>query len=240
MRRTLAVRELRDRLIGAGHEVPNGTDETAGAADVWPNPHTIVTVGLHLDPTLKPEYRKRYFACLLESQDNPVPVLQYDTAFALPEPFRSAAQQPPPAGRFMGGPFRWLLHRLLRFRQVLLWPATGSQGFGRLGLPEERPRLREWFRDATVAPFEVGAIVFNLTEARDCGVLWEVANGVSDSCKDWYVSDPECKEVYRLHHHEKVVACVPDRAAREEMLQELADRNDGIENCSGYDSEMDG
>jgi hypothetical protein len=233
MRRTLVVRELRDRLIGAGHEVPNGTAEAAGETDVWPSPHTIVTVGLHLDPTLKPEYRQRYFACLLESQDNPVPVLQYDTAFAIPEPFHSAAQQSPTAGRFMGGPFQWLLHRLLRFRQVILWPATGSPRFGRLVLSEERPRLTEWIRDATVVPFEVGAIVLKLTEARDCGVLWEVADGVSDSCNDWYVSDLECKEVYRLHHHEKIVACAPDRAAREEMLQELADRDDVIEDCSG-------
>ena len=240
MRRTLTVRELRDWLISAGHEVPKGTDEMAAVTDVKPRPHTIVTVGLYLDPMLKPEYRERYFTCLLEAQDNPVPVLQHDAAFALPEPFRSAAEHLHPAGDFMDGPFRWLLHRLLRFRQVLFWPASrGNESvrreFIRLGLSGERPTLR----DATVAPFEFGAIVLNLTEAEDCEVLWEVANGVSDSFNDWYVSDPDCKEVYLLHHHYKVVACVLDQMAREEMLRELADWDDLIEDCSGYDSEMD-
>jgi hypothetical protein len=229
MRRILVVRELRDRLISADHLL--------AALNVLPCPNTHVTVGLNLDPTLKPEYRERYFACLLESQDNPVPIVQYDAAFALSEPFRDAAEQSLPASDFMDGPFRWLLHRLLRFRSMLLWPANCPEA-GWIGLLEERPRLGEWLRDATVAPFAVGAIVLNSTDARDCAVLWEVAKSVSDSFIDWYVSDPECNEVYRLHHHDKIEASVPNPTTREKMLQELAERDDVIEDCSGYDFEM--
>ena len=101
MKRTLALSELRDLLSGSGHDVRKATDETAGAANVRSDPDTIVTVGLNLDPTLMPEYRKRYFACLLDSPDNPVPVLQYEEAFSLPEPLRSAATRSP-AASWMG------------------------------------------------------------------------------------------------------------------------------------------
>lgn len=244
MRSTITATELRDRLTRAGHALPTPIDEAPGAADACPRPETIVTVGLDLDPTLRPAYRDRYFACLLESPENPVPVLQYDAAFALTEPFRNVAGKQPPAGDFMGGPFRWLLHRLLRFRHVLLWPSSrgttlGNSGFDWLEPSERLPRLGAWLREAKPAALTVGAIMLDLSEASDFGVLWEVAADVSNSFKDYYASDQDCQEVYTLHHHDKVIASVPDRAAREAMLQELTDRDDVLEDCSGYVSVMD-
>lgn len=244
MRFVLSASDLKDRLSGAGHAFPKRTDGITGATDVWPEPHLIVTVGLYLDPTLKPEYRERYFVCLLESQDNPAPVLQYDPAFALAESFCAVVEQSPPRSGFMDGPFRWLLQRLQRFRQLLLWPANrGNESVSLkidpLRLSKELPRLAVWLRATNMASVEVGAIILNLTEAGDCEVLWKIADAVSDSCKDWYVSDPECKEVYCLHRHDKIVASVPNQMEREAMLQELANRSDLIEDCSRYHSEME-
>jgi hypothetical protein len=124
MGRTLAASKRIHRLIAAGHETWKAPDDTAGVADVGPTPRTIVTVGLSLDPMLKPAYRQHYFACLLGSPQNPVPVLQYEVDISLPEAFHGAAEHRPAGGRFMAGPFRWLQYRLLPFRQVLLWPAS--------------------------------------------------------------------------------------------------------------------
>ena len=63
-----SAKELRERLITAGQDVPKETDETDAVILPY-SPDKIVTVGLNLDPTLMPEYRNRYFACLVESKD---------------------------------------------------------------------------------------------------------------------------------------------------------------------------
>jgi hypothetical protein len=209
MGRSLSASELRATLITAGQEVLEENGDAIDVVHVSPSRDIIVTVSLNLDPTLKPKYRERYFACFLESEQNPVPVIRFDPSFAFPEEFRSVAEQSPPANEFVDGPFRWLLHRLLRFSEVLFWPT--STDF---------------------------AMVLDLSQRDDCKVLWEAANGDYGPL-DCYVSDPECREVYRLHHHDKVVPSIPDKSAREEMLQELAARNDLFEDCSGYGSEMD-
>jgi hypothetical protein len=220
-------------------------EETAGITNLWPPPDSIVTVGLNLDPFFKKEYRQRYFACLLESPSNKVPVLQYEPIFALPKPFRGLVSTARYPDNFVGGPFRWLLRRLLRFRRVLLWPASYgywsvSRRFDWVGASRELPRLEKWLRDAARAPVMIGAIVLNLSQAKDCAVLWEVADSISDGWVDhWYVSDLACKEVYKMHHHDKVMASVPGRSRRNKMLRELASWGDVFEDCSGYHSEID-
>src|SRR5262245_45760957 len=140
MKQVLTVGDLRRRLIEAGQE---RTDEAAGNTDVWPRPDTIATVALNLDPTLRTLYRERYYVCLLESEQNPVPVLQHDDEFDLSGPFRSAAANGA-TNPFLIGPFRWLVHRLGRFPKVLLWPGSGGDRSGRFaqpGLLNELPGL---------------------------------------------------------------------------------------------------
>lgn len=136
---TITTDELRRRLVRAGQLAPDDPESPRGT-DVSPTPDAIISVAWHLDPTLRPEYRHRYFVCRLKSDDNPVPALEGDPAFALPAPFRQAAGETPTGDSFLGGPVRWLLRRLARFDSVLLWPAgedpVSGAAFLRAGLLE--------------------------------------------------------------------------------------------------------
>ena len=82
-------------------------------------------------------------------------------------------------------------------------------------------------------------MTLNLRRESDCRVLWEVMNRVSQSCLDFFVADLDCREVYRLHHHGKVVVSIPDGSSRQKLLDDLAVHADLIEDYSGYTSDWD-
>jgi hypothetical protein len=42
-----------------------------------------------------------------------------------------------------------------------------------------------------------------------------------------------------MHHHDKVMVSIPDPTVRQALVQNLIDRADVIEDCSGYASPMD-
>jgi hypothetical protein len=108
------------RLKARGHLVP-AEDGLA----VWPSPDTVVTVALEADPTLRTEYRGRYFLC----EPEPEHILN---VVGCPEPHRGRwtellLRQP---YDFLAGPGSWLLARLARFRRVVTW--TAKEGCPRL------------------------------------------------------------------------------------------------------------
>jgi hypothetical protein len=109
----LSVKELRQRLLAANQPISAPADDVF----VIPSPDTIVNVSAGCDPVLYPEWRNRYFVCLRlrESDYNSALCIQHDPAFALPKPFRAAAEQSSSEWDFQQGPFRWLIQRLLRF-----------------------------------------------------------------------------------------------------------------------------
>lgn len=241
--RVIAATELRNWLLRTGHCGSRGPDGAAGS-DLWPSPDSIVTVALNLDPTLRPPYRQRYFACLLESEANPVPVIQFEADFAVPSPFETIAAGHPVAEGFMTGPFRWLLNRLSRCRHLLLWPSgrdhkSGDSAFASAQLLDDCPELGRCLCSAGLSEAEVGAVVLDLAEQTDCRMLWKVASYVAQSFQDFYVASLEGTEVYLMHHHDKVVISVPDPAARQALLRELIDRSNVMEDCSGYSSPID-
>ena len=82
------------------------------------------------------------------------------------------------------------------------------------------------------------------------GGLQLLARAVDRSCagcieRNWMAlvdgrgDEADTSEVYELHHHEKVVAIVPDQHARWLLLEELAALSDVFEDWSGYYSEPD-
>ena len=239
---TITADELRGRLVRAGHPAPDD-EETHCATDVWPTPEAIVTVAMNLDPTLMPAYRQRYFACYLKSAEEPVPAIRDAPAFALPELSREVATESPAEDCFLHGPFRWFLRRIQCFNSVLFWPECREPNtdgaFAQADLLEGLPFLRERLGTDASGLAEIGAVVLDLRREPAWMVLWEVATQVSQSFSDFFVSDLECHEVYRLHHHGKVVASLPDGASRQELIDDLANWSDLIEDCSGYVSEWD-
>jgi hypothetical protein len=85
----------------------------------------------------------------------------------------------------------------------------------------------------------MGAILLDLASAKDCAVLWEVANLVGVNCYDFYLSDEKGSEVYLLHHHDCIYISIPDREKREGLLVELARWPNLIKDCSGYTTAVD-
>jgi hypothetical protein len=239
---TITTDELGHRLVRAGHFACED-GETACGTDVCPTPDTIVTVGMNLDPTLRPACRHRYYACYLKSEDEPVPALRDDPSFTLPVPFLAASLESSADDCFLGGPCRWLLQRIARFDSVLLWPACrGSdtaEAFAQSGLLEEVPSLRGKLPADLPSLSGIGAVVLDLLREPDCRVLWDVMSRVSQSFFDFFVADPECREVYRLHHHGKVVVSILEESLRQELLDEIDGHSDLIEDCSGYTSDWD-
>ena len=80
----------------------------------------------------------------------------------------------------------------------------------------------------------MGALVLDLHVDADAAIFWETAALVGRSHENFYVSDEAATEVYLLHHHDKVVASVPDQDTRKFLLEELVALSDVFEDWSGY------
>ena len=76
--------------------------------------------------------------------------------------------------------------------------------------------------------------MLDLTRMCDCEVLWEVAKHVAWSDSDFFLSDTDCKAVYILHHHHKIMISIPDSATRQELSHDLTAQDDIFQDCSLY------
>lgn len=242
--RWLSRDELRRRLIRAGQSVAVEGPPLGGGVRVEMTPERIVTVALYRDYTLKPAFRERYFVTYVDEDDQPT--LGMTPRFAWPDAFAEIiGDENRSDGGFLDGPFRWLVARLAASPRVLVWPASRddpSGGF--LGGREEvgevpMTRLAAWLRRDPAVPPGVGAICLDLSHAEDCRVLWEIAERVEADCEDFFVGDPECAEVCKLHHHDKVMISIVDPERRNRLVEELAGCSEDLARCDGYDDPSD-
>jgi hypothetical protein len=217
------------------------TSVTARAGtDVWPPPGIIVTVAAELDETLFPAYRKRYYVCRPDAEE--LPLLRADSRFALPQEFANAAKRGRPQGQFLLGPVRWLLVRIRRLPQLLLWPeSTCLQDLDEFPLEYLRavPDLAARVRDVHRGQATVPVLALDTREEHDCSLLWSAAAAVDRACYNFYVADVCCQEVYLLHHHDKIVVSIPDPEARSALVEELKAYSEVLQDYSDYDSSMD-
>jgi hypothetical protein len=228
----LSPAELHDRLIAAGQ--PLEEDSGNPSTTVRDSPETIITVALNLDPTLMPSYRGRYFACLLYSEENRTPAIRDDPDFALPERFRRFDEGRIPACGLSGGPFRWLLPRLVAARKILVWPEDTD----RFAWGVANDDTKGLHRLLPLDPTTTGAVVLDLERDEDCRVLWDIASWVEEGVDNVFVSVPTCVAVARLHHHNRIVLSIPDEARRRATLDALSGC-ESLEDCSGYTSDWD-
>jgi hypothetical protein len=222
--------QLHRLLQDQGHTFsPAETDEPL--IDVCPSPDKYLTVALEIDGTLKPAYRERYFACVRNAEDEPV--LVHAPAFALAEPFATAAERAPDNNYFVMGPVRWLLVRIRCFEHVWVWPRGG---FWRI---DQAPHWARWIQRYASNHARVSAALLHLSDLDDCQALWEAANLVGGPGYDFFLSDLHGREVYLMHHHDKLVISIPDALARQQLLQALAGLAGMLEDCSAYRLESD-
>jgi hypothetical protein len=237
--------QLHRLLQDQGHTFsPAETDEPL--IDVRPSPETYLTVALEIDWTLKPAYRERYFACVRSAEDEPV--LVHAPAFALAEPFATAAERAPDNNYFVMGPVRWLLVRIRCFEHVWIWPRGGFCDRDKLGFLlqvlggeriDQAPHWARWFQRYAPDPARVSAALLHLSDLDDCQALWEAANLVGGPGYDFFLSDVHGREVYLMHHHDKLVISIPNAIARQQLLEALAGLGGMLEDCSGYWLESD-
>ena len=240
----LTREQLHGHLRDQGHGFWSDNPEVAPIR-VSPPPEEYVTVALEPDATLKPKHRQCYFVCV--RNDDGEPVIYDDAEFALREPFATVAERHPTNNYFMMGPIRWLLRRIERFERILLWPPDGFCGAYGLDFTftisgvrlQDLPRLANHLNGLHVDPSEVTAIVLSLNELPDCEVFWEIANLVGIDTYDLFVSDLFGREVYFLHHHEKIAVSIPEKRTRQELLDELETLDDVFEDWSGYEHKAD-
>jgi hypothetical protein len=228
--------ELHQLLCRQGHSFSERSSHVNENTDVCPGPDILVTIAVDPDGALPPDYRNRYFAFRTEYIDEPLPPC--DKYFPIPVTLQMAALQDPSLGDFMAGPVRWLLHRLNRIPEIILWPMSSSLTYSLDGwIPEifqRFPPLRRLHPKACEAEERAAAILLKHEDPADAQILWSVANHVSQIGDDFFVSGPNAEEVYLLHHHDEVVISIPDFQKRCRLLDELAGCSDILIDCSGY------
>ncbi len=239
--RYLNKSDLHRLLHRQGHSFWETPPQAIDSTDVSPPPEIRVTVAVEPDPVLYPEYRNRYFAFRAEDEDEPL--LPCDAYFPLPEAFKMAAVHDPAVGDLMAGPVRWLLHRLARFLRIMLWPMSTSLTYTSSGwLPEvfgHIPELRQLHPQACPPGEAAGAILLDQKNPADAQILWSVANHVSQTGDDYFVSDLDATEVYLLHHHDEIVVSIPNPETRNRLLDKLIGWSDVLNDYSGYISATD-
>jgi hypothetical protein len=234
--RFLTRQELSAVLRTGGHSLwTPGPEEPP--VDVSPPAKDYLTIALEPDGTLKPAYRDLYFVCMKDPTEGPK--IASDPAFAVTGDVQNSD--------FALGPARWLFRRLNRFARIWLWPVGGFRGAGGLGFLlgssvsgriDSAPVLGRWFMDQKPDP-GTAAIGLNLKEPMDAAAFWEAVRLVGADGYDIYVADEAGREVYLMHHHDKVVVSIPDPDVFDDVLAELDGLSDVFKDWSGYRCEWD-
>jgi hypothetical protein len=238
----LSREELRRRLQQQGHSTWLDVEVQGNTTDILPSPDIIITIALDTDATLRTACRERYYVCAKDECGEPL--LYQDARFILPSCFLSASALEPPSGDFMLGPMPWLFVRLVQLSKILLWPndkyrqLDGSWCF-QYWEQDQVQLIQQRFRSAKHNSSSTGAMILDLEEPVDSHIVWQVANYVARSSRDFFVSDLECREVYVLHHHDQVVISIPDSLRRDSLIHELNQQSHVLTDLSGYTSSTD-
>jgi hypothetical protein len=229
-------------LLARGHRLSEESDYWPGLC-VSPDPDTYITVALEQDPTLKRQYRQRYFVC------EPEPERVFRVT-GCPEPFGAMwlemlSRQPPcEMQEFLAGPGSWTLSRLVRFQRLVVWARSGL-----VWESIDNSTIRDWGLYVPVGAASLLADPPNgdrysprVFGRKDNHFVAAVAACFLFPTLGWadcYLADEAGTEVYLAHHHNKVVASVPIAAARRELLDELESATWLFTDESGYNSPMD-
>jgi hypothetical protein len=235
----LSLETWRQQLAHRGHLITAPDQTGVTTFGLCPGPDTIITVAVDPDVTLRTQYRQRYFLCACEPE-------RVFRLAGCPEPHRSRwldllARQPEGYWHdFLAGPGAWTLARLTRFREVIAW---SERGLDWPGLDD--PTHRQWGLDvpSAAAPFFSAAArgpevyrphLFASGDEHFADVVAACFLFASVGTRDCYLADAEGMEVYRAHHHDKVVVSIPDGEVRDAVVREITEAAWLFEDVSGY------
>jgi hypothetical protein len=199
-------------------------------------------MALEADPVLRKEYRLRFFLC----EPNAETILVRGNC---PHDLRRfwvellSSLTPDHERNLLAGPASWALTRLSSHERILLW-AEREPPWSQYYVHDLRSKYNTIINSASsVVPFGEGGSLtaFVLSPQGDSfvNVLAACFLLTSRSCHNCFIADEGCAEVYQIHHHDKVVASLPDTDSREEALQHLTLNSDIYTDISGYASTID-
>jgi hypothetical protein len=233
----------RTRLEERGHRLIEPEEDSVTGFTLRWDPDSIVTVAVEPDGTLRREYRERFFLCELEPE-------QVFRAVGCPERHQVrwlelVSEQPPGYWQdFLAGPGSWLLSRLSRFREVVVWSEKGLPWNGL-----DDPIHKNWgmvipagathFFGETARPQSHFPHLISVHDRQFADALAACMLFASPGMRDCYLADAAATEVYLAHHHEKVVIFIPDAQARRKLLQKLEENSWLFTDVSGFASTLD-
>jgi hypothetical protein len=221
---------LQASLLEMGHSIEQGS-----TTDVWPPPDIIISVSTSVDATLGHEYRNNYFICQKDGGD--APMIGSLPQYRLPHIWEAAIATFVTPSFFLLGPFRWACRQLTRYDRIVVWPRSKYRISGSWFVQEwdrkNVPRLLSLLSTAA-GDGNIGAVSLSTSSKAHCMILVEIANYVGTSDFDMWVSSDNMREVYLLHHHDVVVASVPEYAKRQTILQACAMLGSGLIDASNY------
>lgn len=235
--------------------------------DVKSPPDVVVHLGIGADPMMVREYRNNYFACYwtederlqaefestLEFQGVWRELAQRDglsnfgNSSATPEVEAQSSKSNTALTAFLNGPVRWLISRIKRFDQMVLWPSGSLRRLlTKMATAQEGPEIYaevfavgQRMQAAGIDSSFGGALVLDMSQPDDCELVWLVARLVSCGFHNAYLADSSFCEVYELHHHNRIAMSIPSDGRRQQLLDDLTKLDDVFVNCSGYTSPCD-
>ena len=260
---TISLADLLHQLESQRHEL---FVDDKGDSNVCPPVDVVVHIGLGADPMLEVAYRQNYFACYWTEEGRVKAELEPTLSFqgvwrelelqaavsrggdsvASTESDGRHSQNEEDKNAFLNGPMRWLIARIQRFDQILLWPAgafrrqMNSASIDRQSDSAiDEAEMFQLIKTAGLNNESDGALVLDLQQAADCRLIWRVAQFVSHGFDNFYVADSALSEVYVLHHHSRILVSIPSAERRQQLLDELNNLPDVFVDCSGYTSPYD-
>ena len=208
------------------------------------DPEKIVTVALEQDVLVYPKFRHRYFVC------SPEPEHVFG-ALSCPEPLRLrwlqlVSQQRPSYWRdFLAGPGSWLLSRLARFEDVVIWSDRILDWQGIYDATYRDPGMyfpeagSSFFSPLRGEPKPFSPCLTAVGQRDFADVVAACFLLVNYGGQDCYVADAEATEVYLVSNDEKVILSIPGVTLRDRIVQELEKSQPPFKNVSGYSGSAD-
>jgi hypothetical protein len=229
-----SVEETRAGLERKGHTL--GASLSQASLDVLMSADTIMTVAVRRDPTVKHEYRNRFFLC------RPAPKSILGKTLSPTNRRKWLETIGRIGGRlqsnFLAGPGTWLLHHVCPDEKLLVWPQSGSTWYPELCnevkgiIPtsvDPLPFVSGLQRSVGIGPLclfpESGDFVQNFALCFLVSVL---------ACNECFISNESYEAVYEVHHHEKIVISIPGQQSRDHLVEKMRGRPKIFLDASGY------
>jgi hypothetical protein len=228
--------ELRERVVSRGHVIVPGTflDEfrVAPPADV------IMTVAVDEDPTLREELRNRYYLINFDNWRSLSALCSNKVGWREWLKIVVSTAEGPHRD-FLGGPGAWLLARLQRSAEACFWrfPAHGGTGCEGEVLDwdvawadvSRIQRFRAFWNAMAMKPQTLTLMNLDFVTL----LAGSIASVEETSC-DCCVASYDYREVFCIHHHEKIVCSIPDLARRKRIERQMTKRPDLFSRANGY------